>query len=171
MKKDLFDLTGQIGVVIGATGVLGGAISQALARAGASVAVLGRNTEHGQARVAAIRELGGTADFFLADALDRDSLRGAKEKIIQQWGTPTILVNAAGGNDPKVTVTGDLPFEKIPTEDWRTSFDLNLTAGALLPCQEIGSAMKDAGQGSIINIASICRGWWRTLLPNRRCST
>src|SRR5215469_3489077 len=155
MKKDLFDLTGQVGVVVGATGVLGGAISQALAVAGASVAVLGRNTEHGQTRVTAIREQGGTADFFLADALDRDSLRSAKEKIIHQWGTPTILVNAAGGNDPKVTVTGDLPFEKIPTEDWRTSFDLNLTAGALLPCQEIGAAMKDAGQGSIINIASI----------------
>ena len=43
MKKDLFDLTGQVGVVVGATGVLGGAISQALAVAGASVAVLGRN--------------------------------------------------------------------------------------------------------------------------------
>jgi NAD(P)-dependent dehydrogenase (short-subunit alcohol dehydrogenase family) len=155
MKQDLFDLTGQIGVVIGATGVLGGAIGQALAGAGASVAVLGRNTERGQARVATIREQGGTADFFLADALDRDSLRSVKEKIIQQWGTPTILVNAAGGNDPKVTVTGDLPFEKIPADDWRTSFDLNLTAGALLPCQEFGAAMKDAGQGSIINIASI----------------
>src|ERR1700751_189444 len=155
MKQDLFDLTGQIGVVIGATGVLGGAIGQALAGAGASVAVLGRNTEHGQARVAAIREEGGTADFFLADALDRDSLRSAKEKIIQQWGTPTVLVNAAGGNDPKVTVTADLPFEKIPADDWRTSFDLNLTAGAFLPCQEFGAAMKDAGQGSIINIASI----------------
>ena len=155
MKQDLFDLTDQLGVVIGATGILGGAISQALAGAGASVAVLGRNPERGRARVGAIRELGGTADFFLADALDRDSLRAAKEKIIQQWGTPTILVNAAGGNDPKVTVTSDLPFEKIPTDDWRASFDLNLTAGALLPCQEFGAAMKDAGRGSIINIASI----------------
>ncbi|HYZ73195.1 MAG TPA: SDR family NAD(P)-dependent oxidoreductase, partial [Chthoniobacterales bacterium] len=93
MKKDLFDLTGQVGVVIGATGVLGGAIGQALACAGANVAVLGRNTDHGQARVAAIRDQGGTADFFFADALDRHSLRSAKEKIIQQWGTPTILVN------------------------------------------------------------------------------
>jgi NAD(P)-dependent dehydrogenase (short-subunit alcohol dehydrogenase family) len=155
MKKDLFDLTGQVAVVIGATGVLGGAIGQALAGAGATVAVLGRNTENGQARVAAIRDQGGTADFFLADALDRDSLRSANEKITSQWRTPTILVNAAGGNDPKVTVTADLPFEKIPADDWRTSFDLNLTAGAFLPCQEFGAAMKAAGQGSIINIASI----------------
>src|ERR1700740_124287 len=155
MKEDLFDLTGQVGVVIGATGVLGGAIGQALAGAGASVAVLGRSTEHGQARVAAIRDQGGIADFFRAAALERDSLRSAKEKIIQQGGTPTVLVNAAGGNDPKVTVTADLPFEKIPADDWRTNFDLNLTAGAFLPCQEFGAAMKDAGQGSIINIASI----------------
>lgn len=155
MKKDLFDLTGQVGVVIGATGVLGGAMSQALAGAGASVAVLGRNMQRGQARVKAIRENGGSADFFIADASERNSLRTAKEKIIDQWGVPTILVNAAGGNDPKVTVTKDLPFEQIPADDWRASFDLNLTAGAFLPCQEFGAAMKEAGHGSIINIASI----------------
>jgi NAD(P)-dependent dehydrogenase (short-subunit alcohol dehydrogenase family) len=155
MKKDLFDLTGQVGVVIGATGVLGGAIGDGLASAGAKVAVLGRNQERGLARVEAIRAQGGTADFFVADALDRDSLRLAREKVTERWGLPTILVNAAGGNDPKVTVTADLPFEKISASDWKNSFDLNLTAGVLLPCQEFGAAMKEVRHGSIINIASI----------------
>ena len=68
---------------------------------------------------------------------------------------PTILVNAAGGNDPKVTVTAERAFETIAADDWRAAFDLNLVGGALLPCQEFGPAMVAAGKGSIINIASV----------------
>ena len=64
------------------------------------------------------------------------------------------MVNAAGGNDPKVTVTPDFAFEKISLADWRTNFDLNLIGGVLLPCQVFGPGMVSRGQGSIINIAS-----------------
>jgi NAD(P)-dependent dehydrogenase (short-subunit alcohol dehydrogenase family) len=151
----LFDLSEEIAVVIGGTGVLGGAIAQSLASAGAKIAVLGRNPDNGQARVKKIRDPGGTADFFPADALDRSTLRAAKERITELWGTPSILVNAAGGNDPKVTVTADLPFEDISAADWQSNFDVNLVGGVLLPCQEFGPVMKGAGRGSIINIASV----------------
>jgi NAD(P)-dependent dehydrogenase (short-subunit alcohol dehydrogenase family) len=151
----LFDLSEEIAVVIGGTGVLGGAIAQSLASAGAKIAVLGRNPDNGQARVKKIRDPGGTADFFPADALDRSTLRAAKERITELWGTPSILVNAAGGNDPKVTVTADLPFEDISAADWQSNFDVNLVGGVLLPCQEFGPVMKAAGRGSIINIASV----------------
>src|SRR5690606_16368162 len=71
------------------------------------------------------------------------------------YGNATVLVNAAGGNDPKVTVTPERPFETIAREDWTASFDLNLAGGAVLPCQEFGPAMCAAGRGSIINIASV----------------
>jgi NAD(P)-dependent dehydrogenase (short-subunit alcohol dehydrogenase family) len=64
-------------------------------------------------------------------------------------------VNAAGGNDPRVTVTPEHPFEGISASDWRESFDLNLVAGAVLPCQVFGPAMKSQRKGSIINIASV----------------
>jgi NAD(P)-dependent dehydrogenase (short-subunit alcohol dehydrogenase family) len=64
-------------------------------------------------------------------------------------------VNAAGGNDPKVTVTAEHPFEQIKIEEWQASFDLNLVGGVLLPCQEFGPAMAKRGRGSIINIASV----------------
>ena len=101
----LFDLNGNVAVVIGATGVLGGALAEGLARAGAKVAVLGRNAERGHARVKSIVDQGGQAAFFLADAMSRDSLRAAHEQIQKSLGAPAILVNAAGGNDPKVTVT------------------------------------------------------------------
>jgi len=67
----------------------------------------------------------------------------------------TILVNAAGGNDPKVTVTADMAFEKIGLADWQANFDLNVVGGVLLPCQEFGGAMVARGRGSIINIASV----------------
>ncbi|MEI7809299.1 MAG: SDR family oxidoreductase [Verrucomicrobiota bacterium] len=151
----LFDLSNEVAVVIGATGVLGGALAEGLAEAGAKVAVLGRNEERGQARVKAIEAKGGKAAFFSCDASSRDSLAEAHKKIEAQLGAPTILVNAAGGNDPKVTVTPENPFEKIPLEALKANFDLNLVGGVFLPCQEFGPGMVKRGKGSIINIASV----------------
>jgi NAD(P)-dependent dehydrogenase (short-subunit alcohol dehydrogenase family) len=151
----LFDLSNDVAVVIGATGVLGGAIAEGLASAGAKVAILGRSAERGEARVADIRKAGGTAQFFSADVSKRESLRRAHEEVRDALGAPTILLNAAGGNDPKVTVTPERPIETITTEDWVANFDLNLVGGVLVPCQEFGPAMCANGRGSIINIASV----------------
>jgi NAD(P)-dependent dehydrogenase (short-subunit alcohol dehydrogenase family) len=155
MANVLFDLTGEVAIVIGATGVLGGAVAEGLAAAGAKIAVLGRNAERGEARVKAIQSKGGRAGFFPCDAVSRCSLTEAHEQIEGSLGAPSILVNAAGGNDPKVTVTADNPIENIKIEDWHANFDLNLVGGVLLPCQEFGPAMCKRGRGSIINIASV----------------
>jgi NAD(P)-dependent dehydrogenase (short-subunit alcohol dehydrogenase family) len=126
-----------------------------LAEAGAKVAVLGRNQERGQARVQAIKDKSGQAAFFSTDAVRRESLHAAHEEIGKSLGAPSILVNAAGGNDPKVTVTNERRFEQIQSADWLENFDLNLLGGVLLPCQEFGPAMAARGRGSIINIASV----------------
>lgn len=155
MSDPLFDLSSEVAVVIGATGVLGGALAEGLAAAGAQVAIVGRNGERGKTRAEAIRKAGGRAEFFAADAIDSESLAGAHRAIQQAFGPPTVLVNAAGGNDPKVTVTPDHPFSQITVADWKANFDLNLIGGALLPCQEFGPAMTERGRGSIINIASV----------------
>ena len=152
---NLFDLTGEVAVIIGATGVLGGALAEGLAEAGAKVAVLGRNKERGEARVKAIQAKGGKAAFFSCDAISRSSLNAAHGQIEAQLGAATILLNGAGGNDPKVTVTAENPFENITLDDWRSNFDMNLVGGVLLPCQEFGPAMCKRGRGSIINIASV----------------
>ena len=152
---NLFDLTGEVAVVIGGTGVLGGTLAEGLAAAGAAVAVLGRNAERGEARVAAIRQAGGQAMFVAVDAVSRDDLKAAQSAIRAALGQPTILINAAGGNDPKATVTDINKFEELSLEAWRGNFDLNLVGGVLLPCQEFGPAMCAAGRGSIINIASV----------------
>ncbi|MGH7970499.1 MAG: SDR family oxidoreductase, partial [Limisphaerales bacterium] len=60
-----------------------------------------------------------------------------------------------GGNDAKVTVSTERPFEQIALTDWQACFDMNLVGGALLPCQEFGPGMLARGRGSIINIASV----------------
>ncbi len=151
----LFDLTGEVAVVVGATGVLGGALAEGLAQAGAKIAVLGRNKERGAARVKKIIGEGGTAFFCVADALNPESLRSAHQAIEKALGVPTILINAAGGNDPKVTVSPERAFEHIRLADWQSNFDLNLAGGVLLPCQEFGPAMVARARGSIINIASV----------------
>jgi NAD(P)-dependent dehydrogenase (short-subunit alcohol dehydrogenase family) len=152
---NLFDLSGEVAVVIGATGELGGAMAEGLASAGAKVAVLGRNQDKGEARVKRIKEAGGQAEFFSADAVKRESLAAARAAIEKSLGPVSILVNAAGGNDPKVTVTPERPFESLQLADWQANFDLNLVGGVLLPCQEFGPAMIARGGGSIINIASV----------------
>ena len=79
---ELFDLSNEIAVVIGATGALGGALADGLANAGAKVAVLGRSADRGERRVAAIRSKGGTAGFFAADAVKKDSLHAAHQAIL-----------------------------------------------------------------------------------------
>jgi NAD(P)-dependent dehydrogenase (short-subunit alcohol dehydrogenase family) len=66
-----------------------------------------------------------------------------------------VLVNAAGGNRPDATLPPGADFCTLPLEAWRGVFDLNLVGGALLPSQVFGEAMLHAGQGSIINIASV----------------
>jgi NAD(P)-dependent dehydrogenase (short-subunit alcohol dehydrogenase family) len=152
---NLFDLTDDVAVVIGATGVLGGALADGLASSGAKVVVAGRNAARGGERVDAISKAGGTAVFFEADASSKESLEKLLANVSGHFGTPTILVNAAGGNDPKVTVTAENPFENIAVGDWKANFDLNLIGGVLLPCQVFGPAMVSARKGSIINIASV----------------
>jgi NAD(P)-dependent dehydrogenase (short-subunit alcohol dehydrogenase family) len=152
---NLFSLEGEVAVVIGGTGVLGGAIAEGFAAAGAKVAIVGRNAERGEAHVHNIKRAGGEARFFAADALSRGSLRAARHKIEKQFGSPTVLLNAVGGIDPEAAVTPERPLEQVALQAWHRNFDLNLTGGVLLPCQEYGPGLVARGQGSIINIASV----------------
>jgi NAD(P)-dependent dehydrogenase (short-subunit alcohol dehydrogenase family) len=155
MKNDFFRLDGETAVVLGGTGALGGAMAEALASAGAAVAIIGRNHERGQERVRGIEAAGGRAIFQAADALDRASLTQALDAIAKQLGPPAVLVSAAGGNKPEATLPPGADFCRLPLDAWQGVFDLNLVAGVLLPCQVFGEPMLAAGRGSIINIASM----------------
>jgi NAD(P)-dependent dehydrogenase (short-subunit alcohol dehydrogenase family) len=152
---NLFDLSGEVAVVLGGTGVLGGAMAEALAGAGARVAVAGRSEERGTACVRRIEAADGKAMFVSADAMSLDSLAKCRDAIRKEWGEVTVLVNGAGGNKPDGTVAPGGDFCKLTLTGWQDVFDLNLVGGALLPSQIFGETMVAAGKGSIINIASI----------------
>ena len=109
----------------------------------------------GEARAKSIAGAGGTAKFFAADGLQHDSLAEARDAITKWSSTPTVLVNAAGGNHPDATIPPGGDVCKLPLDAWGTVFDLNLVGGALLPSQVFAPAMIEAGVGSIVNIASM----------------
>jgi NAD(P)-dependent dehydrogenase (short-subunit alcohol dehydrogenase family) len=153
--NDIFRLDGEVAVVTGGTGELGGLMAEALAAFGAKVAVLGRNEERGRARALRIADAGGIANFYTADVLDRTGLESVRDTISAELGNPSILINAAGGNRPDATLPPGSNFCDLPLEAWQGVFDLNLVGGVLIPSQVFGRSMLAAGKGSIINIASM----------------
>ncbi|GIK75516.1 MAG: dioxygenase [Chloroflexota bacterium] len=152
--KELFSLEGQVALVTGGTGVLGGAMAQGLAQAGAKVAVLGRRREQAQARVDAIIAAGGDALALPADVLDRSQLEAARATLLETWGRLDILVNAAGGNLPSATLPPGESFFNLPVEGMEPVIALNLH-GTLLPSQVFGAELARAGRGCIVNISSM----------------
>ncbi len=155
----LFSLEGQVAVVTGGTGVLGGAMARGLAQAGARVGILGRRREQAEAVAAEITAAGGVAMALPADVLDQSQLETASRAVLQNWGQLDILVNAAGGNLAAATISPDKTFFDLPIEAFRQVFDLNLL-GTVLPTQVFGAAMTKAAageqpKGCVINISSM----------------
>jgi len=146
--EQLFGLNDQVAVVIGATGELGGALATGLAQAGAKVVVAGRSAERGNARVAAIGELGCDAAFAEVDVHSRDSIEALLTKSVETFGQVDILINCAGVNSAD-------PYFDIAVEDFERVLAANLTA-THLGCQVFGKYMADREQGgSIVNIGSV----------------
>ena len=155
--ESLFSLAGKVAVVTGATGVLGGAMARGLARVGARVGVLGRREERAEAVVREILGSGGEAMPLLADVLNEERLRAAREAVLDRWGRMDILVNAAGGNVPGATLSDDATIFDLPREAFGEVFDLNLV-GTLLPIQVFGEAMTRETGGCIVNFSSMAAG-------------
>ena len=157
--KVLFSLEGQVAVVTGGTGVLGGAMARGLAKAGAKVGILGRRREQAETVAAEINEGGGEAVALPADVLDQAQLETACRTVLETWGKIDILVNAAGGNVAAATLSPDKTFFDLPIEAFGQVFDLNLL-GTVLPTQVFGAAMTrpqsgEQPKGCIVNISSM----------------
>ncbi|HEX6289491.1 MAG TPA: SDR family NAD(P)-dependent oxidoreductase, partial [Herpetosiphonaceae bacterium] len=135
---ELFSLEGQVAIVTGGTGVLGGAMAHGLARVGARVGILGRRRERAEAVVAEIEGAGGQAVALAADVLQHAQLETARDTVLERWGRVDILVNAAGGNVPAATLSADRRFWDLPREAFAEVFELNLL-GTLLPSQVFGA--------------------------------
>jgi NAD(P)-dependent dehydrogenase (short-subunit alcohol dehydrogenase family) len=164
LPAELFSLEGQVAVVTGATGVLGGAMARGLARAGAKVGVLGRRKEKAEAAVRAIEADGGAALALTADVLDRGELEAAREAVVERWGRLDVLVNAAGGNMSQATLEPGQSFFDLPVEGMDPVVALNLK-GTLLSSQVFGETMARAGRGCIVNISSMAAQRAMTRVP------
>jgi NAD(P)-dependent dehydrogenase (short-subunit alcohol dehydrogenase family) len=166
----LFDLSKDVAVVIGGTGVLGGALASGLGLAGAKVAILGRSKDRGESRAHQIREAGGKAVFIACDAQDPASLKAAHAEVIVALGHPSVLVNAAGGNDPKVTVVGATKFEDVKLADWKANYDLNLVGGSIINIASVSAHLPlsrviaySAAKAAVLSLTKfLAREWAKT---------
>ncbi len=149
-----FSLQDKVIIITGATGVLGAAMSLAVAEAGAKVVVMGRDAARAEARAAAIRAVGGEALVLLADVLDTAQLEAARDRILATWGRIDGLVNAAGGNLPGATVSPGQDLFDVSIADTRHAVDLNLF-GTIIPTTVFGRVMARQGRGAIVTISSL----------------
>jgi NAD(P)-dependent dehydrogenase (short-subunit alcohol dehydrogenase family) len=151
---ELFGIKNKVAVVTGGTGVLGTTMCQALAKAGAKVAIIGRRKDAADSLAASIRSSGGSAIGISADVLNEKQLRDAKESILSEFKSIDILVNGAGGNIPGATIAPDKTFLDLEMDDFRKVVELNLD-GTVLPSQIFGEAMVAKKTGVIVNISSM----------------
>lgn len=167
MKKNVLntDLTGNVAVVTGAGGVLCSSFAKVLARAGAKVALLDRNYENAAKFAEEILAEGGTAKAYACDVLDKVLCYQVADQVMADLGPCDILLNGAGGNNPRATTDkeyyepGDMDADTVSFFDLDKAgiefvFHLNFL-GTLIPTQAFARQMVDRTGCSILNISSM----------------
>lgn len=159
------DLRNKVIVITGAGGILCSHLAKAVAACGAKVALLDLNMEAAQMQAEEIGSIGGIAKAYQANVLRKDSLEACHEQILKDFGSCDILINGAGGNNPKATTNNEFAEVEDVTKDLKTFFDLeqegvelvfNLNfLGTLLPTQVFAKDMMGRKDCSILNISSM----------------
>ena len=167
MNKNVFgtDLTGKTAVVTGAGGVLCSSFAKTLAAAGAKVALLDINEEAAKTFADEIVAEGGIAKAYKCNVLDKDSCNAVAEAVKADLGLCDILLNGAGGNNPRATTDKEYYFSGDIDEDCKNFFNLdsdgvsfvfNLNIlGTLIPTQAFAKQMLGREGCNIINISSM----------------
>ena len=160
------DLTGKVAVVTGAGGVLCSDFAKAIAECGAKVALLDINVDAAQKFADEINANGGVAIAVKANCLEKASLEEARNTVNEKLGSCDILINGAGGNNPRATTVNEYfdesliddadkqDFFSLTPEGFKFVLDLNVTA-AFLTTQVFALDMARKGAGNIINISSM----------------
>ena len=145
----LFDLHGRSALITGAASGIGQRLAAGLAEYGADISIVDLPAQaDGSARTAgAIEELGRQAVVIEADVTDPGSVDAAVQRHAERFGALDIAVNCAGVNHSS-------PAEELEPAEWRRVLDVNLN-GVFYCCQSEARKMFEAGQGVIVNIASM----------------
>lgn len=157
------DFSGKVVVITGAGGVLCGTMARAFAQAGAKVAALDLNEEAVKKLADECKAEGYICEGYKANVLEHETLEEVHARVLEELGACDILVNGAGGNNPRATTDNEYHHEAA--EGQRTFFDLNADGvdfvfrlnfqGTLLPTQVFAKDMAEKGAGSILNISSM----------------
>ena len=167
MKKNVIDtdLTGKVAVVTGAGGVLCSAFAKDLARAGAKVALLDLNQEAAQKFADEIVAEGGVAKAYACNVLDKDICYAVADQVEADLGKCDILINGAGGNNPRATTDKEYYEDGDMDADTKSFFDLDKSGvefvfnlnfiGTLIPTQAFARQMVGREGCNILNISSM----------------
>ncbi len=157
------DYTGKVVVITGAGGLICSAMARAFAQSGAKVAALDLNEEAVKALADELTSEGFICKGYKADVLDPAALAAVHEAVVADLGTCDILINGAGGNNPRATT--DNEYQHEAKEGKKSFFDLEADGvdfvfklnfqGTLLPTQVFAKDMVDKGAGCILNISSM----------------
>ncbi len=159
------DLTGKVAVVTGAGGVLCSGFAKTLARAGAAVALLDINEDAARTYADEITAEGGRAVAFKCNVLDKESCQAVADEVEKTLGKCDILINGAGGNNPRATTDKEYYFSGDIDEDCKNFFNLDSDGvafvfnlnflGTLIPTQAFAKQMLGREGCNIINISSM----------------
>ena len=147
MSLSLFDLSGKVAMVTGSTRGLGEVAAMALAKAGADVAICGRNQDDLKRVPALIKKLNKKAAGFHLDVTSADSVQKGVDAILAHFGRVDILVNNAGVNHR-------VPVLEYDEDAWDMVINTNLK-GYFLVAKAVVPQMIKTGYGKVINISSI----------------
>lgn len=157
------DFTGKVVVITGAGGVLCGTMARAFAQAGAKVAALDLNEEAVEKLARECCDEGYICRGYKANVLEPEMLCSVHEQIIKDLGPCDILINGAGGNNPRATTDNEYQHETV--EGQKTFFDLDPAGvdfvfrlnfqGTLIPTQIFAKEMVERKSGCILNISSM----------------
>ncbi|MBF6979166.1 SDR family oxidoreductase [Aerococcaceae bacterium zg-BR22] len=161
---ELTQFKDKVVVVTGAGGVLCGFLAKEFAKAGAKVALLDLNEEAAQAQANEITQAGGIAKAYKVNVLEKENLDEVRQAVLADLGATDILINGAGGNNPKATTDNEFHEVELP-EGTKSFFELDKAGiefvfnlnylGTLLPTQVFARDMVGRPGANIINISSM----------------
>lgn len=148
-SQELFDVTGKVAIVTGATGAFGAAAAMGLAKAGAHVMLTGRKAETLEPMTKEITAPGYSAAFEAGDPISHEDNIRIVEKTVEHFGSVDIVVTAAGVNKPGAII-------EQPVDEWQMVMDVNVK-GTYLMLKEAGKVMIEQGRGGKVIIVSSAR--------------